>query len=81
MNGKETIESAEKLKSFMDRVQRLEEETANIRNDIKQIYMEAKVAGFDTKAMKKINALMKMEADERAEQDNLIDTYRSAVDI
>ena len=58
-----------------------EEEKKAIASDIRDIYAEAKGAGFDTKIMKTIIKLRKMNAADRDEQDMLLDTYRRALDF
>jgi uncharacterized protein (UPF0335 family) len=71
--------SAEHLKSFIERIERLEEEKTNIGNDIKEVYAEAKGTGFDTKTIRKIIALRKLEPNDRQEQEELLDIYMRAV--
>lgn len=71
--------AADQLRSFIERVERLEEEKANISSDIKDVYAEAKSAGFDTKIMRQLIRIRKMEPHERAEQEELLDLYLSAV--
>ncbi|MBK8159149.1 MAG: DUF2312 domain-containing protein [Rhodospirillaceae bacterium] len=71
--------SAEHLKSFIERIERLEEEKANIGQDVKEVYAEAKGTGFDTKIIRKLIALRKMEPNDRQEQDELLDIYMRAV--
>ncbi len=73
--------SAEQLNSYIARVERLDEEIANIRNDIKDILTEAKMAGFDISIIRQILKLKKMDEDDRREQDELLDSYRSALNI
>ncbi|MBD5405858.1 DUF2312 domain-containing protein [bacterium] len=72
---------ATQLKSFMDRIERLEEEMANIRNDIKEIFAEAKDYGYDPKIMKVMLRLQKLDEADRTELDELTDTYRTALNI
>ena len=67
--------SAEQLKSIIERVERLEEEKAEIAGHIKGVYAEAKANGYDTVILKKVVALRKLEAAEREEQQQLIETY------
>ncbi len=74
------IDSAQ-LQSFMDRIERLEEEMANIRNDIKEIYAEAKDYGYDPKIMRVILRLKKLDEADRNELDELTDTYRTALNV
>ena len=69
------------LKSFIERIERLEEEKYNILADIKEVYSEAKSSGYDPKIMRKILLIRKMDIDERLEQEALLDTYRNALGI
>ena len=69
------------LKSFIERIERLEEEKNNILVDIKEVYSEAKSSGYDPKIMRKILIMRKMDVDERLEQEALLDTYRNALGI
>ena len=66
--------AADRLRSLIERIERLEEEKTSIGNDIKDVYAEAKSAGFDTKIMKSIIKLRKMSAADRDEQELLIQT-------
>lgn len=73
----ESVESVARtqLKNFIERIERLEEEKAAIAGDIKDVYGEAKGTGFDTKILKKIIAIRKMDKDERMEQEAILETY------
>ena len=71
----------DQLKSYIDRIERMEDEATNIRNDVKEIYMEAKANGFDTKIMKKILVLKRMDAADREETEQLLNLYMEALDI
>jgi uncharacterized protein (UPF0335 family) len=71
--------SAEQLTQFIERIERLEEEKKNIADDIKEIYAEAKGGGFDTKTMRQILKIRKIEAAELEEQEYLLDTYKRAL--
>jgi uncharacterized protein (UPF0335 family) len=71
--------AADRLKSFIDRIERLEEEKAAIAGDVKEVYSEAKSSGFETKIMRQIVRLRKMEPQERNEQDQLLDVYKQAI--
>jgi uncharacterized protein (UPF0335 family) len=73
--------AAEKLKSFVERIERLEAEKAELGADIREVYSEAKGNGFDTKIMRQVVRLRKMEVADRREQDELLDIYRRALDI
>lgn len=72
---------ANRLRSIIERIERLEEEKAGITSDIRDIFAEAKSAGFDVKIMRTIIKLRKMNAADRDEQEYLIETYRKALDI
>ena len=63
------------LKSIIERIERLEGEKAAIASDIKEVYAEAKANGFDTKILKIVIRLRKLEAAEREEMQSMIDTY------
>lgn len=73
--------AADKLKLFIERIERLTEEKNAIADDIKNVFDEAKGDGFDTKIMRKVIQLRKLEKHELEEQDALLDVYRSAVGI
>lgn len=71
--------TAAELKRIVDKIERLEEQKADIAADIKGVYGEAKATGFDTKILKKVIALRKLDPDEREETRSLIDTYMHAL--
>ena len=71
----------EKLKSLIERVERLEEEKNTLLMDIKEVFSEAKGLGYDPKIMRQILIIRKMDIDERLEQEALLDTYRAALGI
>ena len=78
----ETIQKKDdKLKSFIERIERLSEEKNNINFDIKEVFSEAKSMGYDPIVMRKILALRKMDIDERLEQEILLNTYKNALGI
>lgn len=84
--GEETLSdltgaAAEQLRSLIERIERLEEEKANLQNDIKEVYAEAKSNGFDTKIMRKVVALRKKDKHEVAEEDELLSLYRAAIGL
>jgi len=70
---------AGELKSFIERVERLEEEKAALTADIREVYAEAKAQGFDAKIMRQVVRLRKMDKIEREEQETLLDLYLDAV--
>ncbi len=69
----------DRLRSFIERIERLEEEKAALLADIKEVYAEAKGIGFDPKTMRKVISLRKMEDSDRQEAEFLLDTYLSAL--
>ena len=71
--------AADQLRLFIERIERLEEEKKGIADDIKDVYGEAKANGYDTKTMRAIVRLRKMEAHARQEADALLETYRQAL--
>jgi uncharacterized protein (UPF0335 family) len=73
--------SAEQLRLFIERIERLEEEKKGIADDIKDVYAEAKGQGYDVKTMRQIVRLRKMEKDARMEQEALLDTYKAALGL
>lgn len=73
--------AADRLRSFIERIERLEEEKKGIQDDIKDIFAEAKGTGFDTKVMRQIIRIRKMEKDARQEMDALLELYKAALGI
>ncbi len=73
--------AADRLRSLIERIERLEEEKAAIASDIRDVFAEAKSAGFDVKIMRAIIKLRKMNAADRDEQEYLLDVYKKALDI
>ena len=69
----------EQLKSFVERVERLEEEKRATADDIRDVYAEAKANGFDTKVLRKVVALRRQDRNERLEQDAILDLYLEAL--
>jgi uncharacterized protein (UPF0335 family) len=67
------------LKAFVERIERLEEEKKTIADDIKDVYAEAKANGFDAKALRTVVRLRKLDADERKEQEAILETYLHAL--
>ena len=67
------------LKAFVERVERLEEEKKTISDDIRDVYAEAKANGFDVKALRQVVRLRKQDADERKEQEAILETYLQAL--
>lgn len=71
--------SKDQLKAIIERIERLEEEKTAISDDIKDVYAEAKGNGYDVKALRTIVRLRKQDANERAEQETILDTYMHAL--
>ena len=71
--------SVERLRSLIERIERLEEEKKTISDDIRDVYAEAKGNGFDVKALRAIVRLRKQDANERAEQETILETYMQAL--
>lgn len=69
----------DQLRSFIERVERLEEEKKTIADDIRDVYGEAKAMGFDAKILRKVIALRKKDANERAEEEAILNTYLIAL--
>ena len=73
--------AADQLRLFIERVERLEEEKKGIADDIRDVYAEAKANGYDTKTMRKVVALRRLETHVRQEADALLETYRAALGL
>lgn len=67
------------VKSFVERIERLAEEKANIAEDIKEVFAEAKSSGLDTKILRKLIAERKRDAAEREQEEAILDLYRRAL--
>ena len=73
--------AGERLKSFVERIERLEEEKQALAGDIREVYSEAKGTGFDVKVLRQIIRLRKMDANDRNEMEELLDVYMRALDM
>ena len=73
--------SADQLRSFVERIERLEEEKTEVQEQIRDVYAEAKGEGFDVKTMRQVVRLRKMKPHDRIEQEELLDLYKSAIGI
>ena len=71
--------SGDELRAFIERIERLEEEKAALAGDIRDVYSEAKARGYDAKIMRQIVRLRKMEADDRAAMEVIVETYKKAL--
>ena len=69
----------DQLKSFVERIERLEEEKKAIADDIRDVYQEAKANGFDTRTLRQVVRLRKQDREERLEQEALLDLYMHAL--
>jgi uncharacterized protein (UPF0335 family) len=69
----------DQLKAIIERIERLEEEKKTISDDIRDVYAEAKGNGYDTKALRTIVRMRKQDANERAEQETILETYMQAL--
>ena len=73
--------AGDRLKSFIERVERLEEEKAALMEDMKEVYAEARGVGFDTKAIRKLVKLRKMSGEKRSEEQAILELYASAIGL
>ena len=71
--------TADELRQFIERIERLEQEKKDIAEQVKEVIAEAKGRGYDTKVMRKVIALRKREADDIAEEEAILDMYREAL--
>ncbi|MFE3839608.1 DUF2312 domain-containing protein [Pseudogemmobacter sonorensis] len=71
--------TADQLRQFVERIEQFESEKRDITEQMKEVYAEAKGRGYDTKAIRKIVALRKKDADQRAEEDAILDMYMTAL--
>ena len=71
--------TADQLKSYIERIERLEEEKAGLAADIRDVFTEAKSNGFDVKIMRQVIRIRKMDKSERDEQESLLDLYLHAL--
>jgi uncharacterized protein (UPF0335 family) len=69
----------DQLKSVIERIERLEEEKKTTSDDIREVYAEAKVNGFDVKALRTIVRMRKQDVDERKEEEAVLETYMHAL--
>ena len=73
--------AADRLRSFIERIERLEEDRAGLNADIREVLSEAKSAGFDAKTIRQIVRLRKLDPSERQEQEHLLEVYRRAIGV
>jgi len=73
--------AADELRLLIERIERLEEEKKGIGDDVKDVYSEAKARGYDSKIMRQIVRLRKMETHDRQEMEAILDTYKAALGL
>lgn len=73
--------AADQLRSYIERIERLEEEKQALAADIREVYAEAKSGGFEPKIMRRLVRLRKMDQSDRQEEDHLLELYRQAVGV
>ena len=69
----------DRLRLLIERIERLEEEKKGIADDIRDVYSEAKAVGYDTKIMRQIVRLRKMDNNDRSEMEMILETYKNAL--
>lgn len=75
------VVAADQLRLFIERIERLEEEKKGMADDIRDVYSEAKSQGYDSKVMRDIVRLRKMETHDRQEWESVLETYRAALGL
>lgn len=73
--------STDRLRSFVDRIERLEEEKQALAADIREVYSEARGAGFDVKVMRQLIRLRKMDKDDRTQMEEILHVYERALNM
>ena len=73
--------ATEHLRSFVDRIERLEEERSALTADIREVYSEAKGTGFDAKIMRQVIRMRKLDKADFQEQEAMLDLYLTAMDM
>lgn len=71
--------AGERLRSLIERIERLEEEKSALSDDISEVYSEAKGNGYDVKVVRQVIKLRKMDSADRQEQEAILDTYKAAI--
>ncbi|MBL6863828.1 MAG: DUF2312 domain-containing protein [Rhodospirillales bacterium] len=72
---------SDRLKIIIERIENLEEEKKALSDDIREIYLEAKSAGFDVKILRQLISLRKLDVNDRQEQEVMLDLYKRAMDM
>ena len=73
--------ASERLRTIIERIERLEEEKAALAEDIREIFSEAKAASFDVKIVRQVIRLRKLDSSDRQEQEAILDLYKRALDM
>ena len=73
--------STDRLRSFVDRIERLEEEKMALAADIREVYSEAKGAGFDVRVMRQLIRLRKLDKNDRTQMEEILSVYERALDM
>ena len=73
--------AADQLKAFIERIERLEEEKAALAGDLREVYSEAKGTGFDTKIMRQVIRMRKLDKADFQEQEAMLDLYLTAMEM
>tara|TARA_B110000444_G_scaffold172103_1_gene160920 strand:- start:691 stop:936 length:246 start_codon:yes stop_codon:yes gene_type:complete len=72
---------SDRLKTIIERIENLEEDKKALSDDIREIYLEAKSAGFDVKILRQLISLRKLDVNDRQEQEVMLDLYKRAMDM
>lgn len=75
------VVAADQLRSFVERIERLEEEKAALATDIREVFAEAKSVGYDIKALRKVIKLRAMDTSDRINEQHLVETYARALGL
>lgn len=75
------VETDDRLRLLIERIERLEEEKKGISDDVKDVYLEGKAVGYDPKMMREIVRLRKMSPDDRREMESILDLYKAALGL
>jgi len=73
--------ASDRLRTIIERIERLEEEKTALGEDIREIFSEAKSAGFDVKILRQVIRLRKLDSSDRQEQEAILDLYKRALDM
>lgn len=73
--------AVDRLRAFVERIERLEEEKAALGADIREVYSEAKGAGFDAKVLRQVVRLRAMDLADRRQQEQILEVYKRALDL